>query len=196
MACWSTLRTWSARGLVCLLCLRVFSAPSAERINHEGRILGPPPVVTNSILFNTSQADAIVSALQILPTDNAWNEDISRRPLLSNSAAMVTQVYNDLASTRRTLRAFQEMNFVIVPNNQALVPIDFVDYPDESDPSPYPIPVNMPVETWPSQTQGQSLYDWQRDANGSGGDRHAIILQPGTGKLWEMWQAQLIVTTN
>ena len=158
--------------------------------------MGPSPVVTNSTLFNTSQADAIVSALQILPTDNAWNEDISRRPLLSNSAAMVTQVFNDLASTRRTLRPFQEMNFVIVPNSQALVPINFVDYPDESDPSPYPIPANMAVELWPGQTQGQTLYDWQRDANAWGGDRHAIILQPGTGKLWEMWQAQLIVTTN
>jgi hypothetical protein len=174
----------------------VFSASSAERINHEGRILGPAPVVTNAVLFNTPQADAIVSALQILPTDNAWNEDISRRPLLSNSTAMVTQVYNDLASTRRTLRPFQEMNFVIVPNSQPLVPIDFVDYPDESDPSPYPIPANMPIELWPSQTQGQTLYDWQRDANTWGGDRHAIILQPGTGKLWEMWQAQLIVTTT
>src|SRR6476619_4519382 len=139
----SILRTWFAGGLVCLLSLTVFSAPSAERINHEGRILGPPPVVTNSVLFNTSQADAIISALQILPADNPWNEDISRRPLLSNSTTMVTQVFNDLASTRRTLRAFQEMNFVIVPNSQSLVPINFVDYPDESDPSPYPIPGNM-----------------------------------------------------
>jgi hypothetical protein len=180
----------------CLLCASTFSVRSAERINHEGRILGATPVVTNAVLFNTTQADAIISTLQILPPGNAWNEDISRRPLLSNSLATVTQVYNDLATNRRALRAFQEMNYVIVPNSQPPVPIDFVDYPDESDPSPYPIPANVPVELWPSQTSGQSLYDWQRDANGWGGDRHAIILQPGTGKLWEMWQAQLIVTTN
>jgi hypothetical protein len=30
----------------------------AERINQEGRILGALPVVTNAILFNTTNADA------------------------------------------------------------------------------------------------------------------------------------------
>src|SRR5881296_1501021 len=162
MACRSKCGTWFTQGLGCLLYVTTFSVESAERINHEGRILGPAPVVTNAVLFNTPQADAIVSTLQILSRDNAWNEDISRRPLLSNSLAIVTQIYNDLATNRRALRAFQEMNFVVVPSNQALAPINFVAYPDESDPSPYPIPANMPVELWPSQTQGQSLYDWQR----------------------------------
>ena len=33
---------------------------SAERINQEGRILGPPPAVTNAILFDTTNADAVV----------------------------------------------------------------------------------------------------------------------------------------
>ncbi|MGZ4966395.1 MAG: hypothetical protein ACXV97_04400, partial [Chthoniobacterales bacterium] len=45
---------------------------NAERINHEGRILGPAPVVTSPILFNTPQADAIVSAMQIMPVDSPW----------------------------------------------------------------------------------------------------------------------------
>ena len=57
----------------------------AERINQEGRILGPLPVVTNAILFDTSNADAVVSAMQIFPVTNPWNECISNRPVLSNS---------------------------------------------------------------------------------------------------------------
>ena len=61
----------------------------AERINHEGRILGSPPVVTNSILFNTPEADAIASAMQIFPTFNAWNEDIFRRFVLTNLDVMI-----------------------------------------------------------------------------------------------------------
>jgi hypothetical protein len=122
-------------------CFGSVAIPAAERINHEGRILGAVPAITNSLLFNTPQADAVISALQIFPPNNAWNEDISRRPLLSNSAAMMTQVVNDLSTNRRTLRPFQEMNFVIVPNNQPLVPINLYEYPDESDPSPYPDPV-------------------------------------------------------
>src|SRR3989442_3958505 len=128
---------------------------SAERINHAGRILGPTPVVTNPVLFNTPEADAVISALQIFPRDNAWNEDISRRPLLTNSDAMMAQIFSELFAVNTNspkLRAFQEMNFVLIPNNQPLVPIQFLLYADESDPSPYPIPSNLPIEGWPSQT--------------------------------------------
>ena len=166
---------------------------SAERINHAGRILGPVPVVTNSILFNTPEADAVVSGLQIFPRDNAWNEDISRRPLLTNSDAMITQIFNELfavGTNSPKLRAFQEMNFVLVPNNQPLVPINFVLYGDESDPSPYPIPPNLPIEGWPSQTGTTTLDQVQRDT-ADDGDRHAIIIQPSTGYIWETWRTFL-----
>ncbi len=165
---------------------------TAVRINQEGRILGPAPVVTNAVLFNTPQADAMVSAMQIFPVTNPWNEDISRRPLLPNSDAMIAQIIADLDPSRRTLRPFQEMNFVLVPNSQPLGPIAFVDYADESDPSPYPIASNLPIETWPSGTGSLTLQQWQQDINDDGGDRHAIIVQPGSGGLWEMWQAKLV----
>lgn len=178
------------------LWLSVLAPEAAERINHEGRILGAPPLVTNAVLFNTAASDAILAHMQIFPRDNAWNEDISRRPVLSNSAAMISQIIADLAADRRTLRPFFEMNFVLVPGAQPQTPIQFVDYPDESDPSPYPIPSNMPVESWPTETSGQALYDWQRDLNGWGGDRHSIIVQPDTGALWETWQSLLIVTNG
>lgn len=173
------------------------SVQSAERINHAGRILGPMPVVTNSILFNTPEADNVISALQIFPRDNAWNEDISRRPLLTNSDAMIAQIFSELfavGANSPKLRAFQEMNFVLVPDNQPLVPINFVQYADESDPSPYPIPATLPIEGWPSQTGTQTLAQVQRDSLGQGGDRHAIIIQPGTGYIWETWQT--LLTTN
>ena len=160
----------------------------AERINHAGRILGAPPVVTNSILFNTPEADAIVSAMQIFPTTNAWNEDISHRPVLTNSDAMMAQISSDLAADRRALIAFFEMNFVLVPDSQPLVPINFLLYGGESDPSPYPIPSNMPIEGWPKVTGTNALQQWQQDTNDS--DRHAILVQPGSGFIWEMWQAR------
>jgi len=169
---------------------------SAERINHAGRILGPIPVVTNSILFNTPEAGAVIAGLQIFPRDNAWNEDISRRPLLTNSDAMIAQIFSELfavGTDNPKLRAFQEMNFVIVPDNQSVVPIQFVQYPDESDPSPYPIPPNLPIEGWPSQTGTQTLAQVQANASDHG-DRHAIIVQPGTGFIWETWKT--FWTTN
>lgn len=162
----------------------------AERINHEGRILGAIPVVTNAVLFNTPEADAIMGALQIFPKDHAWNEDISRRPVLANSDSIITNITSELLAGRRTLRAFYEMNFVIVPTNQPSVLINFFLYANESDPSPYPISTNMPVEGWPRETGSLTLDQWQRDINSTGGDRHSIVLQPGTGDLWETWLTQ------
>lgn len=158
----------------------------AERINQEGRVLGPQVTVTNPVLFNTVDADAVVSSLQIFPVTNPWNERVADRPTMPNSEAMISQIISDLASNRRTLRAFKEMNFVLVPDAQPGVPITFTDYPDESDPGPYPIATNTPIETWPSETGGMTLESWQENDDGS--DRHAIIVRSGTGDLWETWR--------
>ncbi|MEI6150816.1 MAG: hypothetical protein WCS01_17105, partial [bacterium] len=151
-----------------------------------------PPVVKTPLLFNTAEADAVLAAMQIMPLDNPWNEDISNRPLLLNSDAMIARITADLAPNRRTLRLFSEMNFVLVPDNQLLAPIKFVNYPDESDlnggKSPvalYPIPPDLPIETWPVGTGSLTLQQWQQDTANKGGDRHAIIVQPGKGVFWE-----------
>src|SRR2546425_1458222 len=166
----------------------------AERINQDGRILGPAVVVTTPTLFNTTEADTLVSTMQIFPVDNPWNEDVSRRPILPNSDAMIAQIMADLPTNRWTLRPFYEMNYVMVPDDQPLVPVDFFNYPDESDPSPYPIPANLPVETWPVGTPGLTLQQWQQDINNAGGDRHAIVVQPGSGLIWETWLTRLAIT--
>lgn len=176
----------------------VTAAAQSERINQDGRILGPAPVVTSPTLFNTPQADAIVSAMQIFPATNPWNEDISRRPLLANSATMISQLKSDLSSSRQTLRPFYEMNYVVVPDNQGRMTISFIDYPDESDldggnypNGNYPIPANMPIETWPVGTGTLTLQQWQMDATNIGGDRHGIMVAPGAGSIWETWQMKL-----
>jgi hypothetical protein len=185
------------RRISLLLLLGVISVVRAERINHEGRILGPAPVVNAPTLFNTAAADAVVSAMQILPRDNPWNEDISRRPVLANSDAMITQIKSDLG-TRQTLQPFYEMNYVLVPDNQPRLSIPFLDYPDESDldggsypNGSYPIPASQPIETWPRGTGNLTLQQWQMDVNNSGGDRHGIMVAPGAGSVWETWQMKL-----
>jgi len=175
-----------------------FSPARAERINQEGRILGPAPVVTTPTLFNPPAADGIVAAMQIMPRDNPWNEDVSRRPVHTDSDAIIAQITSDLSVTRRTLRPFYEMNYVLVPDNQPRVPIPFFNYADESDldggafpNGSYPIPANLPVETWPRGTGNLTLQQWQQDVNNTGGDRHAIIVAPGAGSIWETWLTRL-----
>ena len=170
----------------------------AQRINHEGRILGPPPTVSTPTLFNTPGADAVLSAMQIMPVDRAWNEDISHRPVHSNSGPIIAQIISDLASNRRTLRPFYEMNYALVPDNQPRLTLPFFNYPDESDldggtfpNGSYPIPSNLPVESWPVGTGNLTLQQWQQDVNNDGGDRHSIIVAPGAGSIWETWLTKL-----
>ena len=181
-----------------LLSTTLALAAHAERINQEGRILGPAPFVTTPTLFNTPAGDAIVSAMQIMPRDSAWNEDISQRPLLSNSREMIAQITSDLSASRRTLRPFYEMNYVLVPDNQPRITIPFFNYPDESDldggtfpNGSYPIPTNLPIESWPKDTGNLTLQQWQQDVNNDGGDRHGIIVAPGAGSIWETWLTKL-----
>ena len=164
---------------------------AGERINQEGRILGPAPAVSGPVLFNTKQADAVVASMQIMPVDSPWNEDVSRLPRLANSDAMIAQIMGDLSASRQTLRPFYEMNYVLVPDGQPDVPIHFFNYPDESDPSPYPIPGNLPVEGWPRETGSLTLAQWQRNVNNEDSDRHAIMVEPGAGTIWETWLTQL-----
>ena len=184
-----------------LLFLVLTCVARAERINQEGRILGPAPIVTTPTLFNTAAADAIVSAMQIMPRENPWNEDISWRPLLASSDAMIAQITSDLSANRRTLRPFYEMNYVLVPDNQSRVTVPFFNYPDESDldggtfpNGRYPFPTNLPVETWPRGTGNLTLQQWQQDVNNTGGDRHAVVVAPGIGSIWETWLTKLTST--
>ena len=58
------------------------SPTAAERINHEGRILGPAPVVTTPTLFNTAAADAIV----VRDADHAGQQRVERRHLRASVA--------------------------------------------------------------------------------------------------------------
>src|SRR5207248_4149981 len=60
--------------------------------------------------------------------------------------------------------------YVVVAGTQAKVPITF-DYADESDPGPYPIPSDAPIEGGSSST----------------GDRHVLIIDKDNAKLYELY---------
>jgi hypothetical protein len=155
--------------------------PTSPRTNHEGRVLGTTPAITN-VHWHTAQADAIASTLQILPANNPWNEDIRGLPVLSNSTTMV-----NLIGANTALALNRDMNYVFVPSNQTKKSVSLVDYPDESDPGPYPVPDNAPIEGWPIDDP-RTLADSQLDTGGEGGDRHTMLLDPANGYFYEFWQ--------
>jgi hypothetical protein len=85
------------------------------------------------------------------------------------------------------------MAYVIVPPNQPKVDVKLTEYAGESDPGPYPVPPNVPIEGWPSyykrneKTKDLTLDDVQRDKLKQGGDRHAIVLDPTNRMLYEFY---------
>jgi hypothetical protein len=151
----------------------------------------PMPKITKPVMFDTPEADAILAALQVFPPDNPWNQDISSLPVHADSAAIIAAV-----GSNESLEYNLDMGFIIVPADQKRVEVKLLDYPDESDPGPYPVPDNAPIENWPLARNensralpkpGQTLEQFQREAEG---DRHIILVDPGNGKIHEFWQAK------
>jgi hypothetical protein len=62
--------------------------------------------------------------------------------------------------------------YTVVPASEPKVPVSF-GYAGESDPGPYPIPPDAPIEGGPD----------------AGGDRHVLVVQAGTCRLYELFDA-------
>jgi hypothetical protein len=164
--------------MISLLALLAACGPQeAPRVNHEGRILPPTPPVTRPLPCGTPEADAILSTLQVFPKDNPWNEDISERPVHPDSDKIVDAVGRILR-----FRWNHDMLYMLVPPNQPRVDVP-VDYGNESDPGPFPIPDDAPVEGGP--VAGPRLAKFQREGND--GDRHVILIDPAAMKLYELF---------
>lgn len=165
--------------------MSLFSLLTAASIavGAEPGSLGAP------VLSGTPEADALVAGMQIFPPDNAWNADVSQWPVHPNSAAIVASIGRD-----KPLRYNTDMCFVLVPPDQKKCEVAIVEYPDESDKGPYPVPENTPIEGWPAwysrdlADKRLSLADVQRDTLNLGGDRHAIVVDPHAGRLYEFYQ--------
>jgi hypothetical protein len=149
------------------------------------------PRLGRPVLFDTPEADRILEALQVFPKDNPWNLDISAWPVHPNSKGIVASIGAD-----RPLRYSPDMAFVLVPPDQPRVPVRITDYAEESDPGPFPVPDNLPIEGWPVSYRRDvklsrlTLDDVQRDRPGLGGDRHAIVVDPSASKLYEFYTAK------
>lgn len=137
------------------------------------------PAKAKPILFNTPEADAILSKLQVFPKDNPWNEDISERPVHPDSDRIIDKIGRHLR-----FRWNHDMAFIIVPPDQPKRPLAKVEYTGESDPGDYPIPDEAPVEGWP--ISGGPLETLQRKGEG---DRHVIVVDPAAMKLYELFSS-------
>jgi hypothetical protein len=143
------------------------------------------PKIDKPTLFDTPEADAVLSALEVFPPDNPWNLDVSDWPLHAKSKAIVGSI-----GPEKPFRYNADMGFILVPPDQKKIDLKVVAYPAESDKGPYPIPDMIPIEGWPVgyKNKKATLDDVQRDKLKEGGDRHAIVVDPASRMLYEFYQ--------
>jgi len=123
----------------------------------------------------------MIGGCQVFPADNPWNTDISGLMVHPNSANFVKSIgagvdkplHPDFGTVYQG--APNGIPFVLVKGNQKRVPVTF-RYADESDPGPYPIPDNAPIEGGPNAT----------------GDRHVLVVDTDNCKLWELFGARKV----
>ncbi len=114
-----------------------------------------------------------VGGCPIFSADSAWNRDVSNDPVDARSAQYMANI---AAHGPHTLhadfgsRARYGIPYMIVPESTPMTAVRFDEYGDESDPGPYPIPMNAPLET--------------------GRDHHVIVVQQGTCRLYELYHAR------
>ena len=111
---------------------------------------------------------------QLFPVDNAWNEDVSNSPVDPNSDNIIasiganTNLHPDFGTVWNG--APNGIPYVVVAGSQPKVPISWTAWGDESDPGPYPVPADAPIEGGPN----------------SDGDRHVIVIDRDNWKLYEL----------
>ena len=135
--------------------------------------LSAPPVYLPLIVGGTP----VVAGCPVLPSDNIWNRAVDTLPVDANSATYIsaigatTHFHADFGSG--TWDGFPiGIPYNVVGTGQTKSSVIF-DWPDESDAGPYPIPASPLIEG---------------DPNG-GGDRHLLIVDSSTCKLYELYAA-------
>ena len=115
------------------------------------------------------------------PTDDAWNTRVDHLPVHARSAAYVSSIgssstlHPDFGSGVWPPNSSSPIGipYLEVGPNEPLLDIVYDAYGPESDPGPFPIPLDAPVEGGPSAT----------------GDRHVIVVDRYRCELYELFDA-------
>lgn len=117
-----------------------------------------------------TQTSAMIGP-QIFPPDDPWNTDISSEAVDANSTALIESIGGGDA-LHPDFGMHDGIPYVIVSADQPKVPVTFHNS-KEADAGPYPIPSDAPVE----------------GGRNSRGDRHVIVLDQSSRKLYELYAA-------
>jgi len=113
----------------------------------------------------------------VLPADNIWNTPVDQLPVSPSSSTWISTIGGstglkaDFGSGTWNGGPIG-IPFITVPGTQTKYPATFL-YQDESDPGPYAVPLNAPIE----------------GGSQSNGDRHAIAIDTDNCVLYELYRA-------
>jgi hypothetical protein len=132
---------------------------------------------TTPAMLPQPQASLAVAGCDVFPADNVWNTPVDTLPVDAHSAAYIATIGADVGMHPDFGSGTWEgkpigIPYVDVPGSQPKVSVTF-DYADESDPGPYPIPPDAPIEGGPD----------------SDGDRHVLVLDRDNCTLYELFYA-------
>jgi len=153
---------------------------SSDRAGAGGTSAGGTGGVVSSAGGSGGGASANPPSLgdcAVFPADNPWNLDVSSLPVHSGSDAFIDSigrsdhVHPDFGTEWEG--APIGIPFVSVGGSEPRMPVEFMAYGDESDPGPYPVPLDAPIE----------------GGADSDGDRHVIAIDTASCTLYEMYRA-------
>ena len=165
---------WRHGALVAVL-LGALATAAALLAPGPASAVGPYPDLGSCTVFPAPPASLSPRAPSIA-TEAAWNQNISKAPRAANSAKVIayinshggTAIHPDFGSPRA-----YGFPYVVVGTGAKTLPIHYTAYGSESSPGPFPVPTNAPVE----------------GGAGSDGDRHVIVVDKSTCKLFELYRA-------
>jgi hypothetical protein len=142
------------------------------------RVLAVVAALTLAVAAPVAGAPSLASSgCPLFPADNVWHADVSRLPVHPRSGAYLAAmgpgagIHADFGSGTWEGGPIG-IPYTVVGAGQPRVPVRF-GYAAESDPGPYPIPPDAPVEGGP----------------GADGDRHVLVVQAGSCRLYELFDA-------
>ncbi len=115
---------------------------------------------------------------RFFPNDNPWNTPISQAAVDPNSDNLIASIGLD-RGLHPDFGSYWDgkpmgFHYVVVSGNQPKVPIKF-EYADESDPGPYPIPLDAPIEGGPTAPADS--------------DRHILVVDRDNWRLYETFHS-------
>jgi hypothetical protein len=148
---------------------------SGVLIASAASAVGPYPDLSPCQVFPDPPASLSPRAPS-LPTEAAWNQDISKAPRDPRSSAYIAHINahggDSLHPDFGSPRAYG-FPYSVVGAGQRALPIHYTAYGDESDPGPFPVPSRAPVE----------------GGAGSDGDRHVLVVDRAGCRLYELYRA-------